>query len=93
MTVLAPAEYTLTVAVTERGTPIDQAIVRLGHYRATTDAAGVATIRLTRGNHELVVWKAGYDIEPVVVLVDKDAAIEIAATALPQQDTDAVWTA
>ena len=31
---------------------------------ATTDAAGVARVKLANGDYELVVWKAGYDTAP-----------------------------
>ena len=61
--------------------------------RATTDAAGVATVKLAKGRYELVVWKAGYDIAPVPLAIEADAAVAIAARALPEHDPDAIWTA
>jgi hypothetical protein len=63
--VVAQPEHTLAVAVASGGVPIEEAYIRLGAYRATTDVSGQATIKLAAGRYELVVWKAGYDTEPV----------------------------
>jgi hypothetical protein len=48
---------------------------------------------LAKGRYELVVWKAGYDIDPVPLAIDADTAIDVEARPLPQNDPDAVWTA
>ena len=62
--VVARPDHTLTVKVASGGVPIEEAIIRLGPYRATTDASGQAAIKLAKGRYELVVWKAGYDTDP-----------------------------
>ena len=62
--VARPAEHRLTVKVREKDTanPVDDAEVRLGLYRATTDPAGMAAIEVPKGTYDLVVWKVGYDV-------------------------------
>jgi hypothetical protein len=93
VTVVARPDHTLRVTVASDGVPIEEAYIRLGPYRATTGASGQAAIKLAAGRYELVVWKAGYDTEPVPLTIDADASVDIEARALPQDDPDAVWTA
>lgn len=93
VSVVARPDHTLAVKVASSGVPIEEAYIRLGPYRATTDASGRAAIKLAAGRYELIVWKAGYDTEPVPVTIDADASIDVEARALPQDDPDAVWTA
>ena len=59
---MARAEHTLTVTVAAGGAPLADALVRLGPYRAPTDASGTAKVRLAKGHYELVVWKTGYEM-------------------------------
>ena len=61
VSVVARPDHTLTVKVASGGVPIEDAIIRLGPYRATTDASGRPRSNLATGRYELVVWKAGYD--------------------------------
>ena len=42
VSVVARPEHTLTVTVASGGMPVEEAYIRLGPYRATTDAAGAA---------------------------------------------------
>jgi hypothetical protein len=93
VSVVAKPEHVLTVTVASDGVPLEEAIVRLGAVRATTDRAGVATVELANGHYELVVWKAGYDIPPRPLAIEADTAIAIAARALPEDNPDAIWTA
>jgi len=91
--VVAKPRHTLTVNVAADGRPLEAAIVRLGPYRAMTDAAGVATVKTANGRYELVVWKAGYDAPTVPLTIEADAAVQIDARALPEDDPDSHWTA
>jgi hypothetical protein len=93
VSVVAPADHVLRVKVASGGMPIEEAYIRLGPHRATTDASGQATVRLAKGRYELVVWKAGYDVDALPLAVDADAAIDVEPRPLPQSDPDAVWTA
>jgi hypothetical protein len=91
--VVGKPDHVLTVTVMAGGAPIEAAIVRLGPVRATTDRDGVATVKLAKGRYELVVWKAGFDIAPLALEIEADAAVAIEARALPEHNPDAVWTA
>ena len=93
VSVVARPDHTLAVTVASGGMPIEEAYIRLGPYRATTDASGQASIKLAAGRYQLVVWTEGYDTEPVPLTIDADASIDVEARALPQDDPDAVWTA
>jgi hypothetical protein len=91
--VVARPEHTVTVKVRANGAPIEQALVRLGPYRGITDAAGVAAVKAAKGQYELVVWKAGYDAPTMPLTVEADAAVQIEARTLPEDDPDSHWTA
>jgi hypothetical protein len=91
--VVAKPKHTLTVKVTAGGAPIAEAYIRLGPYRATTDASGVARVKMAKGGYELVVWKAGYEMPATPVTIEADAVVPIEARALPEDDPDSVWTA
>jgi hypothetical protein len=93
VSVVAKPEHTLTVKVVANGVPVEDTIVRLGPTRASTDASGVATVKLAKGRYELIVWKAGYDAPVTPVTIDADAFVQIDVRAVPQADPDAVWTA
>jgi hypothetical protein len=91
--VVAPAEHTLTVTVAADGAPLADAVVRLGPYRAPTDASGTARVRLAKGRYDLVIWKTGYEMTATPVAVEADASIAVATQPVPQENPDAVWTA
>jgi len=91
--VVARPEHMLTVKVVADGVPVEDAIVRLGPTRATTDASGVAAVNLGKGRYEVVVWKAGYDAPAMPITIDADTFVQIDARAVVEPDPDAVWTA
>jgi carboxypeptidase family protein len=91
--VVARAEHTLTVTVEAQGAPLADAVVRLGPYRAPTDASGTAKVRLAKGQYDLVVWKTGYEMTATPIAVEADAAIAVATQPVPEESPDAVWTA
>jgi hypothetical protein len=93
VSVVAKPEHTLTVKVTAGGAPIEEAYVRLGPYRAITDASGMAHVKMAGGSYELVVWKAGYDMPATPVTIETDAVVAVEARALPEENPDSVWTA
>jgi hypothetical protein len=93
VSVIAKPEHTLTVRVVADGVPVEDAIVRLGPVRASTDTSGTAAVKLAKGRYELVVWKAGYDAPVTPTAIDADAFVQIDVRVVPQADPDAVWTA
>jgi hypothetical protein len=92
--VVPPPEHRLTVKVVEHesAAPIADAQVRLGAYRATTDASGRCEIATPKGSYTLTVWKAGYEAPPTSVEVSADLTVEVAVLALPEENPDAAWT-
>jgi hypothetical protein len=91
--VVAPPEHALTVRLVEsaNSSPIAEAQLRLGPYRAATDQGGEARIMLPKGSYELAVWKVGYDAPAQTVVVDDDLTVEIKAEVVPEEDPDAAW--
>jgi hypothetical protein len=91
--IVRPPQHRLSVKVVERdtATPIHNAQVRLGAYRAATSESGLAEIMMPKGSYDLDVWKSGYDAPTTTVAIDADTTLEIAVTAMPDEDPDAVW--
>lgn len=91
--IVPPPDHTLTVKVIEKDSaaPVEEASVRLGAYRAETGRAGFAKVRLPKGHYELSVWKAGYEIQPKTLELDRDASVEMEASLVPEEDPDARW--
>jgi hypothetical protein len=92
--VAPPAEHRLTVRVIERDSaaPIADAQLRLGPYRAVTDASGGAEIAIPKGSYNLTVWKVGYEAPQTSVEVNADATVEVAVLPVPEENPDAAWT-
>ena len=90
-----PPEHRVTVRVADKGTkaPLENVGVRLGVYRASTDAQGRASLELPGGVYALDVWKAGYEMRTRTVKVGKDLMIRVEAVVAPERDPDdqRVW--
>jgi uncharacterized membrane protein len=88
-----PPEHRLTVRVIEResATPIADAQLRLGAYRASTDASGRAEIAVPQGSYSLTVWKVGYEAPSTSIEVSADLSVEIAVVPVPEENPDAAW--
>lgn len=93
MTVAEP-EHSVSVKVLNKETkePIAGAQVRLGVYRAQTDEAGAAEIRVPKGKFELAVMRPGYRMPERKVEVTKDVRVRITAEQLPPEDPFALWS-
>ena len=91
--IVKPPQHRLTVKVIEKETaaPIENALVRLGVYRAATDPSGLADIKLPKGTYDLVVWKAGYEAPSQTVEVNDDVTLQVEALVVPEEDPDAAW--
>jgi len=90
-----PPEHRVRVRVVEKETeaPLEDVEVRLGVYRASTDAAGLASLELPGGVYELNAWKSSYETFPRTVEVGKDLMIRVEAQVAPEKDPDGerVW--
>ncbi len=88
-------EHRVTVQVTDKETesPLEHVDVRLGLYRASTDAQGLAILELPEGVYDLDAWKVGYETLPGTVEVRRDVTIQVEALLSPEQDPDneRVW--
>ena len=91
--IVDPPEHRLTIKVVEQETasPVENAQVRLGAYRATTGGSGFAELMVPKGAYDLNVWKSGYDAPTAAIVVDADLAVEIAIAPMPEENLDAVW--
>jgi methionine-rich copper-binding protein CopC len=91
--IVRPPEHRLTVKVIERAsaTPIENALVRLGAYRAATGGSGVAELLLPKGAYDLDVWKSGYEAPTTPVVIDTDLTVDVAITAVQEESPDAAW--
>lgn len=85
--VVRPPEHRLTIEVVESETdaPIEDAQVRLGVFRASTDESGVAVVEMPRGRHELAVWKAGYEAPSTTLDLEGDLTVQIRASVIPDR--------
>jgi len=90
-----PPEHRVTVKVTDREThaPVESVEVRLGVYRASTDAQGLAHLELPGGLYELDAWKVGYETLPRTVDVGRDLMLQVDAALAPEKnpDDERVW--
>jgi hypothetical protein len=93
LAVVRAPEHVLSVKVIEQATaaPLADVELRLGAYRGTTGASGLAEIALPKGRYELHVWKVGFEAPPRPVEIGADAFVEIEALIVPEEDPDARW--
>jgi hypothetical protein len=91
--IVQPPEHRLTVKVVaqETATPIANALVRLGAYRAATGETGQAELMMPKGSYDLDVWKSGYEAPTTTVAIDADITIEVAVAVVPEENPDAAW--
>jgi hypothetical protein len=91
--IVDPPDHRLTVRVVERETamPVENALVRLGPYRAATGGSGIAEVVLPKGSYDLNVWKSGYEAPTTAITVGADLAIDIAITLASEENPDDLW--
>jgi hypothetical protein len=91
--IVRPPEHRLTIEVFEQDTkaPIADAQVRLGAYRAATDASGRAQVAMPSGTYDLTVWKVGYEAPGRTVDIRGDLGIRVEAAIVPPENPDAAW--
>jgi hypothetical protein len=88
--VARPPDHRVTVCVTEKETkrPLEDVDVRMGVYRASTDAEGLARLAVARGVYALDAWKPGYETTPRSVEVAADLVVDVEVTCVPETDPD-----
>lgn len=89
-----PPDHRVTITVREQGAgaPVARAEVRVGFYRAATDARGRAVLDVPAGEYDVSARKTGYEPHAGRVIVTGDVAYRIdAAPASDADDDDHVW--
>lgn len=83
-------EHQVTVAVIDRTTaaPLADVQVRLGVYRASTDARGRANLEVPAGSYSLGLWKVGYMAESWTAEVTTAITIRVEAAPVPDAEAD-----
>jgi hypothetical protein len=91
--IVDPPEHRLTIKVVEQETasPVENAQVRVGAYRAATGGSGFAELMVPKGSYDLNVWKSGYEVPTAPIVVDADLAVEVAIAPMPEENPDAAW--
>lgn len=88
-----PPECRLTITFADRETeePIENAHVRLGPFRAITDASGCAELSIPVGRYEVKVWHPAYETPSTTVDINGDVALELPGVNVPEEDPSARW--
>ncbi len=90
-----PPGITVTVTVLDRDTasPLGDADVHVGVYRASTDARGEARVEVPAGAYDLYVRRPGYTpyTEPVTVTGDTALRVATVRVSAADFDDDQVW--
>lgn len=86
-----PPDHRLTITFVEKETekPIENAHIRLGPFRALTDAGGAAQLSMPKGTYEIKVWHAGYEAPPTTVDIIDDVTLRLVGVAVPEEDPSA----
>jgi hypothetical protein len=88
--VVSLPDHEVTVVVVDRAkrTPIDGAHVLMHPYRTSTDAAGIAKLKVTRGRYKLFVSGFNYIPDEGAIDVASDVMTHVELTAEPEGQED-----
>jgi len=91
--IVDPPEHKLTVKVVEQdaASPVANAQVRLGAYRAATGSSGLAELLVPKGSYDLDIWKPGYEAPKTSVTIDANLAVEVVIKPMPEENPDTAW--
>jgi hypothetical protein len=86
LTTVKPPEHRVTIEVVQQNTNtiIDNSEVRLGAFRALTNADGVAILEVPKGTYELNAWKVGYEFATRNLEVSGDVSIKVELPVEPE---------
>jgi hypothetical protein len=90
---VGPPECRLTIVFADKETeePIENAHIRLGAFRAITDARGRAELSIPVGRYEVKVWHPAYETPSTEIDVNGDLALQLPGVNLPEEDPSARW--
>jgi hypothetical protein len=83
-----PPEHRVTLHVIDKnsGVPLARVELRLGRFRAATDAAGVAHVDVPAGMYDVGTWKNGYEVVSKTVDIGGDTTIRLELSAAPEPE-------
>ena len=89
----AKPEHKLTVKVTERDTAaaLGGVEIRLGPFRARTNAAGRAELHVCKGEYQLQLCRTAHIAAPNPIKIEGDTSIELTMVHVPEDHPDARW--
>lgn len=93
LNVVEAAEHKVEIQVVDADThaPLRNATVVLHPFRATTDAEGRATLRVSKNKYTLMVSAARHDALSRPITIDADYTGEVALHLEAKEDPDAQW--
>jgi hypothetical protein len=89
----AKPEHKLTVKVTEQATTgaLEGVEVRLGSFRARTNAAGRAELHVCKGEYQLQLCRTAHIAPAKPIKIEGDTSIELTMVHVPEDHPDARW--
>jgi len=89
----AKPEHKLTVKVTERDTAaaLGGVEIRLGPFRARTNSAGRAELRVCKGEYQLQLCRTAHIAPAKPIKIEGDTSIELTMVHVPEDHPDARW--
>jgi len=89
----AKPEHKLTVKVTEQATAaaLGGVEIRFGSFRARTDAAGRAELRVCKGEYQLQLFRTAHIAPSKPITIKGDASVELTMLHVPEDHPDARW--
>jgi len=81
-------EHRVTLEVIDKGSgaPVAGVELRLGRFRAATDAAGIAHVEVPGGTYDVCAWKIGYDLQSLTAPVAGDTTIRLEVAVTPERE-------
>ena len=93
VTATAKPEHKLIVKVTEQTTAaaLEGVEIRLGSFRACTNAAGQAELLICEGEYQLQLCRTAHIAPPTPINIEGDANVELTMVHVPEDHPDARW--
>jgi hypothetical protein len=93
LTATAKPEHKLTVKVTEQTTAaaLGGVEIRLGSFRARTNAAGQAELLVCKGEYQLQLFRTAHIAPFQPININGDAGVELTMLHVPEDHPDARW--
>jgi hypothetical protein len=93
VTATAKPEHKLTVKVTEQATTaaLEGVEIRLGSFRARTNAAGRAELHVCKGEYQLQLSRTAHIAPPKPINIEGDTSVELTMVHVPEDHPDARW--